>query len=190
VALRDPREQLFGAAERILLRDGPNALTSRAVTTEAGCAKGVLHRHFADFDTFLVEFALDRIVRTEARAMALLDAAGTGTVIGNLAEALIDVFDPVAVSVIALITYRDDLRDRLRRIRPGPGIPLIQDIGAMISGYLTAERDLGRVAAGADLAVLAPTLLGASHLRFADRIRPPGFDTVRGMVAYILGNAV
>jgi AcrR family transcriptional regulator len=47
----DPREQLFGAAERVLLRDGPNGLTSRAVTAEAGCAKGVLHRHFADVDT-------------------------------------------------------------------------------------------------------------------------------------------
>ena len=31
VTIRDVREQLFGAAERILLRDGPDALTSRAV---------------------------------------------------------------------------------------------------------------------------------------------------------------
>jgi hypothetical protein len=49
VALPDPREQLFAAAERILRRAGPQALTSRALTTEAGCAKGVLHRHFAGF---------------------------------------------------------------------------------------------------------------------------------------------
>ncbi len=55
VALRDAREQMFAAAERILLRDGPQALTSRAVTAEAGVAKGVLHRHFADFDAFLAE---------------------------------------------------------------------------------------------------------------------------------------
>lgn len=40
VAIRDVREQLFAAAERVLLRDGPSALTSRAVTSEAGCAKG------------------------------------------------------------------------------------------------------------------------------------------------------
>ncbi len=61
VAIRDAREQLFDAAERVLLRDGPNGLTSRAVTTEARCAKGVLHRHFADFDAFLAELMLDRI---------------------------------------------------------------------------------------------------------------------------------
>jgi AcrR family transcriptional regulator len=50
VHIRDVREQLFEAAERVLLRDGPDGLTSRAVTTEAGVAKGVLHRHFADVD--------------------------------------------------------------------------------------------------------------------------------------------
>ena len=31
VAIRDPRGQLFGAAERVLLRDGPSGLTSRSV---------------------------------------------------------------------------------------------------------------------------------------------------------------
>jgi hypothetical protein len=39
VALRDPRQQLFDAAARVLLRDGVTGLTSRAVTTEAGVAK-------------------------------------------------------------------------------------------------------------------------------------------------------
>jgi AcrR family transcriptional regulator len=49
VTIRDPRGQLFGGAGRVLLRDGPGGLTSRAVTAEAGVAKGVLHRHFAGF---------------------------------------------------------------------------------------------------------------------------------------------
>lgn len=40
VHVRDARRQLFEAAERVLLRDGANALTSRAVTDETGCAKG------------------------------------------------------------------------------------------------------------------------------------------------------
>src|SRR5262249_39986831 len=34
--------------------------------------------------------------------------------------------------------------------------------------YLEAERDLGRIAAGADIATLAPTLIGAAHLLFSD----------------------
>src|SRR5450432_1908582 len=81
----DIHHQLFDAAERVLLRDGPAGLTSRAVTTEAGCAKGVLHRHFDDFDGFLAELVGDRIARLDAHAAALLAAAGTGTVAGNLA---------------------------------------------------------------------------------------------------------
>ena len=80
VAIRDPRGQLFDAAERVLLRDGASALTSRSVTAEAGVAKGVLHRHFADFDAFLAELTLDRVAQVAALAAALRDAAGTGTV--------------------------------------------------------------------------------------------------------------
>src|SRR5918998_6510925 len=99
VALRDAREQLFAAAERVLLREGPLGLTSRAVTSEAGVAKGVLHRHFTDFDAFLIAMVLDRIAGVESRSATLLAAAGTGTVTANLADAVDDVFGPVAVAI-------------------------------------------------------------------------------------------
>src|SRR5215510_5216358 len=107
IAIRDVREQLFDAAERILLRDGPSALTSRAVTAEAGCAKGVLHRHFDDFDAFLAEFVLDRIERMDPQATALRESAGTGTVADNLAGALTALFGSVAVAIVPLVTFRD-----------------------------------------------------------------------------------
>jgi AcrR family transcriptional regulator len=177
VAIRDPREQLFDAAERILLRDGPNALTSRAVTTEAGVAKGVLHRHFADFDAFLAELVVDRIARIEHQATALCDSAGTGTVTGNLTDALTDLFGSVAVAIVALIISRDNLRARLRQAPPddparprqaGPsGVPLLAEATAMIASYLTIERDLGRIAPDADVDTLAPMLIGTGHLLFA-----------------------
>src|SRR6202012_5923194 len=94
VAIRDPRGQLFDAALRVLLRDGPAALTSRAVTAEAAVAKGVLHRHFAHFDAFLTDRALDRIARIDRQAADLRAAAGTRTVTGNLAAALPALFNP------------------------------------------------------------------------------------------------
>ncbi|MGW0200017.1 TetR/AcrR family transcriptional regulator [Nonomuraea sp. NPDC003201] len=186
VALRDVREQLFDAAERILLRDGPSALTSRAVTAEAGCAKGVLHRHFEDFDAFLAELVLDRVARMDAQAAALRESAGTGTVAGNLAGALTTVFGSVAVSIVALVTFRDELRARLRRSWP-VGVPLLTEAGAMIAAYLRAERDLGRLAADADVDTLAPTLIGAGHLLFADRTgAPPEPAAVRRMVTTVI----
>jgi AcrR family transcriptional regulator len=188
VAIRDAREQLFGAAERVLLRDGPSALTSRAVTTEAGCAKGVLHRHFADFDAFLAELVEDRIARIGVQAAALRSSAGTGIVAGNLTGALTDLFESVAVAIVALVISRDDLRTRLRQTRPA-GIPVLTEATAMIASYLTAERELGRIAADADVDMLAPTLIGAGHLLFAGRKgTPPEAGAVRKMVTTVLAS--
>src|ERR1700751_1325659 len=99
-ALRDAREQMFAAALRILLRDGPAALTSRAVTAEAGVAKGVLHRHFADFDAFLTAPAPARIALIDRQAADLRATAGTGTVTGNLAAALPALFDPAVLALV------------------------------------------------------------------------------------------
>jgi len=190
VAIRDVREQLFDAAERVLLRDGPSALTSRAVTAEAGCAKGVLHRHFDDFDAFLAELVLDRIDRMDAQAGALREAAGTGTVAGNLADALTALFGSVAVAMVALVTFRDALRARLRQAWPA-GVPVLTEAVVMIACYLTAERDLGRIAADADVGTLAPTLIGAGHLLFADRKgTPPEAGAVRKMVTTVLAGVL
>ncbi|MEU9482588.1 TetR family transcriptional regulator [Streptomyces decoyicus] len=190
VAIHDARDQLFDAAERVLLRDGPSALTSRAVTTEAGCAKGVLHRHFADFDAFLAELVLDRIAQLDAQEAALRKCAGTGTVTDNLTSALTDLFGSVAVAIVGLVTSRDGLRARLRQTRP-TGIPILTDAAAMFASYLTTERELGRVAADADVDTLAPTLIGAGHLLFADRTgTPPEAGAIRKVVSTVIAGVV
>jgi AcrR family transcriptional regulator len=186
VAIRDVRQQLFAAAERVLLRDGPSGLTSRAVTTEAGCAKGVLHRHFADFDAFLAELVLDRIDQVGRQSAALLASAGTGTVTGNLTGALADQFGSVAVKIVSLLIFRDDLRARLRETIPS-GVPVATEVAAMVSAYLAAERDLGRIAAGADIGTLALTLIGTAHLLAVDRgSAQPDTEAVAAMVAAVL----
>ncbi|MGW3123643.1 TetR family transcriptional regulator [Streptomyces sp. NPDC001107] len=190
VAIRDPRRQLFEAAERILLRAGPTALTSRAVTEEAGVAKGVLHRHFADFDAFLAELVGGRIAALEDRSAALRTAAGTGTVTDNLTDALTDLFDAVAVAVVGLVIARDELRARLRAAG-SRGIPLLAEAAVMLAGYLTAERDLGRITADADAKVLAGTLLGAAHLLYVDReAGPPDDEAVRRVVTTVVAGVL
>ncbi|MFJ9101698.1 TetR/AcrR family transcriptional regulator [Streptomyces sp. NPDC102405] len=186
IAIRDVREQLFDAAERILLRAGANALTSRAVTTEAGVAKGVLHRHFEDFDAFLADLVLDRIGRIEARSRALRESAGTGTVVDNLSAALTELFGTIALRIVGLVIARDALRARLREARGG-GVPVLREATAMVAGYLAAERDLGRVPADADVDLLAPALIGAAHLLFADTEGAmPGEEEVRRVVATVV----
>ena len=188
IAIRDAREQLFAAAERVLLRDGPQALTSRAVTAEAGVAKGVLHRHFADFDAFLVELVEDRIAAIGIRSAALLESAGTGTVTGNLAGALLDVFGPVAVAMVGLLIFRDDLRAALRRAGLR-GVPVAAQAADMIRSYLAAERELGRVAADADVHALGLTLIGTAHMMLADRPDVPDSAAIESLIATIMAGS-
>ncbi|WP_045878773.1 TetR/AcrR family transcriptional regulator [Pseudofrankia sp. DC12] len=191
VHIRDARQQLFDAAERVLLRDGPSALTSRAITTEAGVAKGVLHRHFADFDAFLVELAQDRVARIEAQAAALRQSAGTGTVAGNLTRALMDLFDSVAVAIVGLVICRDELRLRLRKARSSPDIPVLAEASVMIASYLADECELGRIAADVDADSLALSLIGAGHLLFAGRQgAPPGSGAVDKVVTTVIADVM
>ncbi|MFF0744887.1 TetR/AcrR family transcriptional regulator [Streptomyces sp. NPDC004111] len=180
VHLRDAKQQLFDAAERVLLRDGPNVLTSRAVTDEAGCAKGVLHRHFADFDAFLADLVLDRAARLAAQTGELRGAAGTGTVAGNLTGALTTLFGPVPVAIIPLITFRDELRARLRQARPGGGIAILAEATTAISAYLADERTRGRIAADTDIDSLTLSLVGGAHLLSADRDPGPPAEAAVG----------
>jgi len=184
VALRDVRQQLFTAAERILLRDGPGALTSRAVTAEAGVAKGVLHRYFADFDAFLVELVQDRAVTQQG---VLLGREGTGTVAGNLADVLSVLFGSVALAMVNLITARDELRARLRAAGMS-GVPLLGEAKALLADYLTGEQLAGRLSPTADVDTIALTLIGAGHLLFAGRdgLPPPRAEVDR-LIAATLG---
>uniref|UniRef100_A0AAU2W3C9 TetR/AcrR family transcriptional regulator n=1 Tax=Streptomyces sp. NBC_00008 TaxID=2903610 RepID=A0AAU2W3C9_9ACTN len=191
VHMRDARQQLFDAAERVLLRAGANGLTSRAVTDEAGCAKGVLHRHFSDFDAFLVDLVLDRAARLEQESDALAGSVGTGTVAENLTSVLTTLFGPVPVAIIPLITFRDELRARLRRAMPGGGIAILAQATTAVSACLAAERELGRIAADADIDSLTLSLVGGGHLLFADRVAgPPSTEAVNKLVTAVVADAV
>jgi AcrR family transcriptional regulator len=146
------RDQLFSAAERVLLRDGPDGLTSRAVTTEADVAKGILHRHFPDFNAFLAAFALTHIERLDVVSEELRASIGTATVAGT----------------INLVCSRQQLLAHLRVMTPR-GIPVAAEITKMAATYLTAERGLGRIAIDTDVDALAVTLVGGAYLHASER---------------------
>ncbi len=134
---------------------------------------------------------LDRAARLEAREHALREAAGTGTVAGNLTGALTTLFEPVPVAIIPLITFRYELRARLRRARPGGGIAILAEVTTAVSAYLADERARGCVAPDADLDSLALSLVGGGHLLFADRDPgPPTEDTVHRLVVSVLAGHV
>lgn len=128
----------------------------------------------------------DNAARIEAQAGGLLATAGTGTVAGNLAGVLDGLFVSAAVAIVPLMTFRDELRGRLRQTWP-TGLPMLAEAAAMIAAYLRAEQDLGRVAAGADTGTLAAILIGTGHLQYADqRATPPDAEALRATVGTAL----
>ena len=71
------------------------------------------------------------------------------------------------------------------------GVPLLAEATAMIASYLAAERDLGRIAADADVDTLAPMLIGTGHLLFAARdSTPPEPAAVAKVVAAAIASVM
>jgi AcrR family transcriptional regulator len=161
VAIPEVREQLFAAAERVLARDGPGSLTTRAVTAEAGVANGVLHRHFRDLDEFLVSFVAGRLQAIADSAGALPGRAGQGSVASNLTEATLSVFGPSAQRLMSLVATKPELGFAIEHDAGSVGG--LGDIERHFADYLDAEKRLGRIGSAADTDALAFTLLGTAH---------------------------
>ncbi|MFJ5549453.1 TetR/AcrR family transcriptional regulator [Streptomyces sp. NPDC093225] len=187
VAIPDLRERLFDAAERVLARDGAAGLTSRAVTAEADCAKGVLHTHFAGLDEFVAELVLDRFGRSARVAAALPAEAGRGTVAGHLlalASAVLSL-DP---GVVGLAVTRPAAAARVREAWEA-GAPGFDAIQASLEAYLVAERDLGRTPADLDVGAVALALVGTLHhlLMTGRPDAPPPVEQIERLVGALVG---
>jgi AcrR family transcriptional regulator len=161
VAIPQVREQLFAAADRVLARDGPPGLSTRAVTAEAGVANGVLHRHFRDFDEFLASFAADRLRVITDSAATLPQRAGQGSVASNLTDAAVTVFGTSAQALMSLVTTKPQLGSVLEHDADRAGG--LAGIEAHFAAYLDAEKKLGRIRSDSDTEALAFTLLGTVH---------------------------
>ncbi|MFJ7070475.1 TetR/AcrR family transcriptional regulator [Streptomyces sp. NPDC101115] len=189
VATPDVRERLFAAAERIVERDGPGALTSRSITTEAGCAKGLLHAHFSGLDEFVAELCVDRFAVTAAKARALAGLAGQGTVAGNLDVVVLALFDRggPALSGLALARPAAALRVRGAMEAGAAGFAAIQEA---VADYLKAERDLGRVAHDVDPDTVALAVVGTAHhlLMTAWPGSPDPRPAMQRLVAQLVGD--
>jgi AcrR family transcriptional regulator len=184
-AIHGVDEQLFAAAERVLTHAGPHGLTSRAITDEAGCAKGVLHNHFGDLDGFLAAYVIDRSARLAERARKLVQLAGTGTVLDNLTEATVALFGPPALAVSSLVISRPEVAHRLYQDRAAE--PVLHEIQTAFAEYLDAEMRLGRIASGTDASTLAYTVFASAHqLFFSDAGRPVARDRIRPILRSLL----
>jgi AcrR family transcriptional regulator len=176
VAMQDAREQLFAAAERVLARDGPAGLTSRAVTDEAGVAKGLIYRYFTDLDEFLAELTATWVRAAVGAVADLPERQGRGRPRDNLVSALLTLFGPGSSvpRITALVASRPGLAPRLHELVSGTSV--LGQIEETLRQYLTAEQQLGRLSPDADARTVATVLLGAvHHLVFTGRASGPDF---------------
>ena len=165
VAIPDVREQLFEATERILVREGPVGLSSRAITTEASVAKGILYNHFTNLDVFLAEFVDDRAQRISESAITVQAMAGKATVERNLADAALSVFGSDASHIATLVMARPGLMKQLE-LTNSPGMATFKSIEDAFMDYLNAEKRIGRIVPDADTRTIALTLVGTVHHLF------------------------
>ncbi|MFD3328821.1 TetR family transcriptional regulator [Streptomyces sp. NPDC058701] len=191
VAIPDVRERLFTAAERVVERDGAAALTSRAITAEADCGKGVLHTHFTGLDEFVAELLLDRFARSARQAEALEAKVGEATIAGNLQEVVLDLLEALPPAVVGLAMTRPAAALHTREGFQS-GAPAFDAIQHAFTAYLQAEQRGGRLTAGADTATIALALVGTIHHLLMTRVPGQGEDaeaTTRRLLAMLLGGA-
>ncbi|GAA1306195.1 TetR/AcrR family transcriptional regulator [Pseudonocardia xinjiangensis] len=162
IAIPEVRQQLFAATERVIVRDGTARLTTRAITREAGVATGLLYAHFPDLDDFLAAYAVDRAFLLCAQAAHLPGRAGTGTVAGNLTDALTATPPDALLAQVQLLSARPGLAGRVRAVL-GDTAAGLDAVEQAISHYLTQEQRIGRLPATAVPAALALALVGTLH---------------------------
>ncbi|MGW6703831.1 TetR/AcrR family transcriptional regulator [Streptomyces sp. NPDC054956] len=191
VAIPDLRERLFAAAERVVARDGAAALTSRAITAEADCGKGVLHTHFAGLDEFVAELVLDRFAHSARRAGALEAKVGQATVAANLQDIALTLLEALPPAVVGLAMTRPAAALHTREGFQA-GAPAFDAIQHAFTAYLQAEQRGGRLPAGADAATIALALVGTIHHLLMTRVPGRGDDpkVITGrLLAVLLGGA-
>ncbi|WP_019630755.1 TetR/AcrR family transcriptional regulator [Actinomadura atramentaria] len=151
------RERILDAAARIMRERGVTKATTREIARTAGYSEALLYKHFRDKEEIMIA-----VLRERMPALRTAAAPGEGTVAGNLAAvadaavAFYRLSFPMMASMAADPALVASARTAIGRYTAGPREPLL-----FLTGYLDAERDLGRVRADADTAGVAALLMGA-----------------------------
>src|SRR5918996_1429292 len=91
-ATEELRSSLVAMALDLVERDGPGALTMRALARDAECAVGLIYKVFANREELVAQVIHAEFARVHTKFEALVEAAGTRTVgenLGRYAELLL-----------------------------------------------------------------------------------------------------
>jgi AcrR family transcriptional regulator len=136
---RTLRDHLIEVTRSMIAQGGAAALTVRAIAREAGVADGVLYNHFADKEE-LLSVALAAHIAAVESSLPALPAPGEATVAQNLRTHL-DYGSALNRAVLPALTGLMVASPARRRCPVEH--PRWRD---QLAEYLSAERNLGRVA--------------------------------------------
>jgi AcrR family transcriptional regulator len=156
------RASLIEHARRLVAREGPAALTMRALANEAGCALGLPYKVFADRQDLMLELVRASFGDLHATGDELLRRAGQGSVAGNLAWFAEWLLDSPAVALAQHVMQSPTLGEAViadfHAIGRGPKL-----LETLLTDYLAAEQEAGRVSPEVDAVAFGFVLAGAIH---------------------------
>jgi AcrR family transcriptional regulator len=156
------RVSLIDHARRLVTRDGPTALTMRALATEAGCATGLPYKVFADRHELVVELVHAELDRLRSASEELFSRVGGGTVAKNLTWYSEIILDSPAVALAPEVAGDQALSKAFTAKVHGTGIgPGAFETG--FAAYLAAEQRAGRIAPEVDTDAFGFLVAGAIH---------------------------
>jgi AcrR family transcriptional regulator len=157
------RDHLIAAAGALMARRGTAGLTVRDIAREAKVADGVLYNHFADKEDLLAQ-ALHAHVRSVEQSLGPPPVqAGEGAVADNL-RAFVDHGLRLHAAILPAFAGLLAQPKVLARFAALPHLTAGgRGLRGQIADYLRAERDLGRIAPGAEPEIAATMVVGACH---------------------------
>ncbi|GII51792.1 TetR family transcriptional regulator [Planotetraspora thailandica] len=179
------RDEVVEATRRIILRDGLEAATTRAIAKEAGYSNGVLTHYFADKDDILVS-ALEASHRRIAERLARRLSGRSG--VDALREVLIDnvpLDDERAAETGLEIGFWG-------RSLTSPGLLEVQrreaaDLRYLVGSLLRAAAEAGQIRTDEDLDDVAERLLALVDGLSVHRLLYPDRLTGERLERLILG---
>jgi AcrR family transcriptional regulator len=169
------RGHILAAARRVIDARGLAAASTRAIADEAGVSGGTLYNYFDNHTQLLAKSIVSRADGMTGPALNLPERAGRGSIADNLAffvrqaAGILDQLIPALAATFSDAALLDAVRLEMTQVLP------LDDPARTVERYLLAERDLGRVAAGADCRGAASLVISLCHDDAFNRyLRGPG----------------